>query len=132
MTKKTIMQSLKEAEEKAEAEGNHLDLDRLFGRAADENDEDSLCFESIEQYAAIHTLDTLERIANALEENEHGGENMDQDILTRKQAMETLNVKDYRTLNKLIKDGLPVIRVGSYVRFSKTDISEFLEEHKER
>ncbi|MCD5445113.1 hypothetical protein [Lactobacillus delbrueckii] len=70
MTKKTIMELLKEAEEKAEAEGNHLDLDRLFGCAADEKDEDSLCFESIEQYVAIHTLDTLERIANALEENE--------------------------------------------------------------
>lgn len=70
MTKKTIMELLKEAEEKAEAEGNHLDLDRLFGRAADEKDEDSLCFESIEQYVAIHMLDTLERIANALEENE--------------------------------------------------------------
>lgn len=61
-----------------------------------------------------------------------GGENMDQDVLTRKQAMDTLNVKDYRTLNKLIKAGLPVIHAGSYVRFSKSDISEFLEKHKER
>lgn len=31
---------------------------------------------------------------------------MDQDVLTRKQAMDALNVKDYRTLNKLIKAGL--------------------------
>ena len=46
--------------------------------------------------------------------------------------MDTLNVKDYRTLNKLIKAGLPVIHAGSYVRFSKRDISEFLEKHKER
>lgn len=61
-----------------------------------------------------------------------GGENMNQDVLTRKQAMDTLNVKDYRTLNKLIKAGLPVIHAGSYVRFSKSDISEFLEKHKER
>ncbi|MDF4030600.1 helix-turn-helix domain-containing protein [Lactobacillus delbrueckii] len=57
---------------------------------------------------------------------------MDQDVLTRKQAMDTLNVKDYRTLNKLIEAGLPVIQAGSYVRFSKRDISEFLEKHKER
>ncbi|MPW12009.1 DNA-binding protein [Lactobacillus delbrueckii] len=55
---------------------------------------------------------------------------MDQDVLTRKQAMDTLNVKDYRTLNKLIKAGLPVIQAGSYVRFSKSDISEFLDKHK--
>ena len=61
-----------------------------------------------------------------------GGENMNQDVLTRKQAMDALNVKDYRTLNKLIKAGLPVIQAGSYVRFSKSDISEFLEKHKER
>lgn len=57
---------------------------------------------------------------------------MDQNVLTRKQAMETLNVKDYRTLNKLIEAGLPAIKVGTCVRFSKSDISEFLEKHKER
>lgn len=38
---------------------------------------------------------------------------MDQDVLTRKQAMDALNVKDYRTLNKLIKAGLPVIHAGA-------------------
>lgn len=57
---------------------------------------------------------------------------MDHEILTRKQAMVILNVKDYRLLNKLIEAGLPVIHAGSYVRFSKSDISEFLEKHKER
>ena len=57
---------------------------------------------------------------------------MDHEILTRKQAMVILNVKDYRLLNKLIEAGLPVIHAGSYVRFSNSDISEFLEKHKER
>ena len=71
-------------------------------------------------------------LAGLREGNDSGGENMNQDILTRKQAMDALNVKDYRTLNKLIEAGLPVIQVGSYVRFSKSDISEFLEAHKER
>lgn len=54
---------------------------------------------------------------------------MDQDVLTRKQAMNALNVRDYRTLNKLIEAGLPVIHAGSYVRFSKKDIDAFLETH---
>lgn len=57
---------------------------------------------------------------------------MSQDVLTRKQAMDALNVKDYRTLNKLVKAGLPVIQAGSYVRFSKSDISAFLEKHTKK
>lgn len=98
MTKKTIMELLKEAEEKAEAEGNHLDLDRLFGRAADEKDEASLCFESIEQYVAIHTLDTLERIANALEENERNEQTKRKPKLTFNDFIKEFNLlkKSYR------------------------------------
>lgn len=57
---------------------------------------------------------------------------MSQDVLTRKQAMDALNVKDYRTLNKLVEAGLPVIQAGSYVRFSKSDISSFLEKHTKK
>ena len=57
---------------------------------------------------------------------------MNQDVLTRKQAMDALNIKDYRTLNKLVEAGLPVIQAGSYVRFSKSDISVFLEKHTKK
>ncbi len=40
-------------------------MNLLFGHAM--NDANELHFESIEQHVAVHTLDALERIANALE-----------------------------------------------------------------
>lgn len=52
MTKKTIMELLKETDEKYANE---------------------LRFESIEQHVAVHTLDALERIANALEKDQEEG-----------------------------------------------------------
>lgn len=86
-----------------------------------------------EELLDVLKVDALRRIANALEKGqEETNENMDQDVLTSKQAMAALNVKDYRTLNKLIEAGLPAIKVGTCVRFSKSDISELLEKHKER
>lgn len=55
MTKKTIMELLKETNKKAEAEGRHYDMDRLFGHAM--NDANDLSFESVEQHVAVHMLD---------------------------------------------------------------------------
>ena len=76
MTKKTIMQSLKEADEKADIKGRYY-MDQLFSYAAD--NENELRFENIEQHVAVHTLDALERIANALEkdqEEDSGGQTL--------------------------------------------------------
>ena len=66
MTKKTIMELLKETDEKEEIKGRYY-MDHLFSHAMDYANE--LHFESIEQHVAVHTLDALERIANALETN---------------------------------------------------------------
>lgn len=64
MTKKTIMQLLTEADEKDDIKGRYY-MDQLFSHAM--NNAHELHFESIEQHVAVHTLDALERIANALE-----------------------------------------------------------------
>lgn len=66
MTKNTIMQRFKEAQEKAEAEGKIPSVARLASYMADD---DGVCCPGIESYLAVHTLDALERIANALESN---------------------------------------------------------------
>lgn len=66
MTKKTIMQLLTEADEKNDIKGRYY-MDQLFSHAMDDAHE--LHFESIEQHVAVHTLDALERIANALEKD---------------------------------------------------------------
>lgn len=66
MTKKTIMQLLTEADEKDDIKGRYR-MDQLFSHAMDNAHE--LHFESIEQHVAVHTLDALERIANALEKD---------------------------------------------------------------
>lgn len=76
MTKKTIMESLKEADEKDDIKGRYY-MDQLFSHAAD--NENDLKFESIEQCVAVRTLDALERIANALEkgqEEDSGGQTL--------------------------------------------------------
>lgn len=62
MTKKTIMESLKEADEKDDIKGRYY-MDQLFSHAND------LHFETIEQCVSVRTLDALERIANALEKD---------------------------------------------------------------
>lgn len=68
MTKKTIMELLRETNKKSESEGHHYDMNRLFGHAM--RGANDLHFESIEQHVAVHTLDALERIANALEKDQ--------------------------------------------------------------
>lgn len=69
MTKKTIMEQLTEADKKADIKGRYY-MDQLFSYVAD--NENELHFESIEQHVAVHTLDALERIANALEKDQEG------------------------------------------------------------
>lgn len=54
---------------------------------------------------------------------------MDSDLLTPKEAMKALKIKDYRTLKKLVSQGLPVIAVGYFTRFSKADIDKFMQDH---
>lgn len=76
MTKKTIMELLKETDEKEEIKGRYY-MDHLFSHAMDYANE--LHFESIEQHVAVHTLDALERVANALEkdqEEDSGGKTL--------------------------------------------------------
>ena len=80
MTKKTIMQRFKEAQEKAEAEGQITSVARLASYMADD---DGVCCPGIESYLAVLAVDALERIANALEKDTGGlimGEFEAQDI----------------------------------------------------
>lgn len=80
MTKKTIMQRFKEAQEKAEAEGKIPSVARLASYMADD---DGVCCPGIESYLAVLAVDALERIANALEKDAGGlimGEFEAQDI----------------------------------------------------
>lgn len=99
MTKKTIMELLRETNEKAEAEGHYYDMNRLFSRAMDAAND--LHFESIEQHVAVHTLDALERIANALESNANqkqakGNQTQIKDNITYSEFFEEFNKKtDY-------------------------------------
>ncbi len=77
MTKKTIMEQLTETDIRAKIKGRYYDMNRLFGHAMDDANE--LHFENIEQHVAVHTLDALERIANALEkdqEEDSGGQTL--------------------------------------------------------
>ena len=78
MTKKTIMEQLKEAREKAKAKDGFYDLDRLFSYVADEDGvplDSSL--NSVEGHVAVRTLDALERIAKALESNTNRAQRRD-------------------------------------------------------
>lgn len=88
MTKKTIMESLKEADEKENLKG-HYYMDQLFSHAAD--NENDLKFESIEQCVAVRSLDALERIANALEKE--SDENSGDQTLTYQEFFEEFNKK---------------------------------------
>ena len=47
-----------------------------------------------------------------------------------KEAMKYLGIKSNKTLNKYIAEGLPVIEVGKSKKISKTDIDEFMKEHR--
>lgn len=86
MTKKTIMELLRETDKKEEIKGGYY-MDRLFGHAM--NNANDLHFESIEQHVAVHTLDALERIANALEKE--SGEDSGGQTLTYHEFFEEFN-----------------------------------------
>jgi len=52
-------------------------------------------------------------------------------FLSYKQAMNLLGLKNYKTLNRYIDEGLPVYVVGKSKRIKKSDILEFMEAHKQ-
>lgn len=86
MAKKTIMELLKEARKKAEADGNPPSLGWLLGYMGDD---EGVCYPGIESFLAVHTLDALERIANALEKDQE--ENSDGETLTYHEFFEEFN-----------------------------------------
>lgn len=52
------------------------------------------------------------------------------EYLTFKEAMKYLGMKSPITLRSYINAGLPVIEVGKSKKISKTDIDEFMKEHR--
>lgn len=52
------------------------------------------------------------------------------EYLTFKEAMRYLGMKSPITLRSYIAEGLPVIEVGKSKKISKTDIDEFMKEHR--
>lgn len=52
------------------------------------------------------------------------------EYLSFKGAMQYLGIKAPITLRKYIAEGLPVIEVGKSKKISKTDIDEFMKEHR--
>lgn len=105
MTKKTIMEQLTETDKKAEIKG-HYCMDCLFSRAMDDANE--LHFESIEQHVAVHTLDALERIANALEKGQE--KDSDGQTLTYHDFFKTFNENgDYYRACKSNRGGVDII-----------------------
>lgn len=53
------------------------------------------------------------------------------EFLNYKKAMEMLGVKTYKGLNYYIDAGLPIYVVGKSKRIKKSDILEFMEDHKQ-
>lgn len=47
-----------------------------------------------------------------------------------KQAMEYMNIKSKTTFGKYLKQGLPTIRVGKSKRIAKSDIDDFMADHR--
>lgn len=108
MTKKTIMELLRETNKKAESEGHYYDMDRLFGHTM--NAANDLHFESIEQHVAVHTLDALERIANALEKGQEGGSG--RQTLTYHDFFEEFNKKSDYHAQKSARGGVDIVLDG--------------------
>ena len=59
-------------------------------------------------------------------ENRLNNSNLDSPFLNKQQACNYLSISN-NTLDSWIKQGLPYIRVGKTVRFSKTEINRWLQ-----
>lgn len=116
MTKKTIMELLREADEKEDSKGRYY-MDRLFSHAMDDANE--LHFESIEQHVAVHILDALERIANVLEENGHSEQAQTQSMLTYHDFFKAFNAisSDYHA-RKSDRGGVDIVLNNGELRAS--------------
>lgn len=52
------------------------------------------------------------------------------EYLKIKDAQKYLGLKSYNTLKKLISNGLPVVEISGTKLISKSDIDEFMQDHK--
>lgn len=55
----------------------------------------------------------------------------EQEFINYREAMTLLGIKTHNTLNRYIDAGLPVYVVGKSKRIKKSDILEFMEDHKQ-
>ena len=51
---------------------------------------------------------------------------MNSQYLTYKEAMNYMNIHSYITLNKMIDDGLPALKIGNVKRISKDELDKYL------